>query len=424
MKKILLILASIGMTGSPSFSLIACNPPQTQEKNILQTFQINTNQTGVEILANLHTFMQIRYSLTQDPTAIKIATYKILYKNNDITNDQTTKVACDEVVNIIITLAPFDSAIQFDQQNLVQAGFILGNKYNVDINVADVNKQDIKTVIVPDLKTPARENEVYEKLNTDTNILEAVRSAINERLLITASNSDFIITNDKNPNEKQLPEAVVTFTVTAAPNSSLIQGSFTFINTLSARKDISEVEINDLSIVTNPKFTYRELNQNKEILDAVIGTINNKLQITITVKDFIVTNDHNGDEKQAPSETVVFTVKATENSNLIKGTFNFTIVLEKLSLTPVKVDNTTINIIANPSSDYKELNENSKIVAAVKTAIDTTLLITVPATEFIISNDQPINKKQEPKIIVTFTITATKNSKLISDHFTFKITLQ
>lgn len=40
MKKILLILASIGMTASPSFSLIACNPPQTQEKISYRHFKL------------------------------------------------------------------------------------------------------------------------------------------------------------------------------------------------------------------------------------------------------------------------------------------------------------------------------------------------------------------------------------------------
>ncbi|WP_424525799.1 spiralin repeat-containing protein [Spiroplasma endosymbiont of Glossina fuscipes fuscipes] len=426
MKKLLLILASLGITATPSFSLIACNPPQKQEKNILQTFQINSNQTGVEILANLHTFMQIRYRLTQDPTARKIATYQILYQNKDITNDQTVTVNRDEIVYITITLAPANPSIQFDQQNLVQEGFKLGNTYNVEIKVTDVNKQDIKTVIVPDLKTPAWEDETYQKLNTNSNIIEAVRDAINHRLSITASNSDFMITNnyDQNPSEKQAPGTVVTFTVSATINSSLIQGSFTFTNTLSARKDISEVEINNLPVNPNPKFTYGQLNNNKEILDAIIGTINNKLQITITTKDFIVTNDQMVNKQQEPSQTVTFTVTATENSSLIQGTFKFTVVLAKLSLNSVKIDETNIIIVADPDSFYENLNQNDEIIAAVMTAINKTLLITATNHDFIISNDQPVDKKQEPKTVITFTIAASETSKLIIDQFTFKITLQ
>ncbi|KAF0851418.1 MAG: hypothetical protein EIB84_00050 (plasmid) [Spiroplasma poulsonii] len=424
MKKLLLILVSLGITATSSFSLIACNPPQHQEKNILQTFQINTNQTGIEILANLHTFMQIRYRLTQDPTARKIATYQVVYQNKDITNDQIVTVSRDGIVHITITLAPPDSSISVDQQNLVQEGFELGNTYNVEIKVTDVNKQNIKTVIVPDLKTSARENEVYQKLNTNYDIIEAVRDAINHRLSITASNSDFIITNDQKPNEKQLPGTVVTFTVTTAPNSSLIEGSFTFINTLSARKDISEVEINNLPVDPNPKFTYDQLNQNKEILDAIIGTINNKLQITITTKDFIVTNDQKVNEPQAPSQTVTFIVVATETSSLIHGTFKFTVVLAKLNLTPVKIDGTTITVVADPDALYETLNKNNEIITAVTTTINKTLLITVTKLDFIITNNQPSDKKQEPKTVVTFTITASETSKLITGQFTFKITLQ
>ncbi|WHQ36473.1 spiralin repeat-containing protein [Spiroplasma sp. SV19] len=426
MKKILLILASLGITVTSSFSLIACNPPQKQEKNILQTFQINTNQTGAQILTNLHTFMQIRYRLTQDPTARKIATYQIFYQGKDITVDQTTTVKRDDIVHIIITLAPSDPTIMLDQQNLVQEGFTLGNTYNVEIKVTDVNKQNIKTVFVPDLKTPARENDSYQKLNTNANVIETVRDAINHRLSITASDSDFIITNDhdQNPSEKQVPGTVVTFTVTATQNSSLIEGSFTFTNTLSARKDISEVTINNLPVDPNPKFTYGQLNNNKEISDAIIGTINNKLQINITTKDFIVTNDQKTYEKQAPSQTVIFTVIATENSSLIKGTFNFTVVLAKLSLLPVMVDGTTMTIVADPDVSYEKLNQNKEIITAVKTAINNTLLITVTDNDFIISNDQPVDKKQEPQTVITFTIAASKTSKLITNQFTFKITLK
>lgn len=150
--------------------------------------------------------MQIRYRLTQDPTARKIATYQVVYQNKDITNDQIVTVSRDGIVHITITLAPPDSSISVDQQNLVQEGFELGNTYNVEIKVTDVNKQNIKTVIVPDLKTSARENEVYQKLNTNYDIIEAVRDAINHRLSITASNSDFIITNDQNQMKNSCQE--------------------------------------------------------------------------------------------------------------------------------------------------------------------------------------------------------------------------
>ncbi len=44
-------------------------------------------------------------------------------------------------------------------------------------------------------------------------------------------------------------------------------------------------------IVPNPKLTYQALNQNPDILDAIVGVINNKLQIKIITNDFIVTND-------------------------------------------------------------------------------------------------------------------------------------
>ncbi len=156
MKKILLMLTSLGTIISPSFNLIACNPPQQYEKNILQTFQINTNQTGPDILNNLHTFMQTRYNLKEDPTAVKFAKYEIWYNNKNINNDKTT-TARDKIINIIIKLAPSDKTIKFDQQNLVQEGFILGGTYKVNIKVTDVNKQDIKTVIVNDLKLAAHE---------------------------------------------------------------------------------------------------------------------------------------------------------------------------------------------------------------------------------------------------------------------------
>ncbi|KAI93064.1 spiralin repeat-containing protein [Spiroplasma melliferum] len=422
MKKILLMLTSLGIIMPTSFNLIACNPPQQYEKNILQTFQINTNQTGPEILNNLHTFMQIRYNLKQDPSAVKIAKYEIWYNNKNINNDKTTTVTRDKIINIIIKLAPPDKTIQFDQQNLVQESFILGGTYKVNIKVTDVNKQDIKTVVLNDLKLAAHEEKTYAALNNEVEIVEAVRDAINQRLSITASNNDFILTNDQVPQDKQVPNMVVTFTVTATASSSLIQGSFTFSNTLLAREDISSVEINKMSIIPNPRLTYQALNQNPEILDAIIGTINNKLQITITTNDFVVTNDQEVKKKQAPSQKVHFTVKATESSNLIKGSSNFIVDLQKLDISLVTI--TKIGLIANPDANYQELNKNANLISEVIKAIQTIFSIIVTNDDFKITNNHDKSTdKQKPGEIVEFTVLANENSSLITSKFTFKITL-
>ncbi|AXF96494.1 spiralin repeat-containing protein [Spiroplasma phoeniceum] len=422
MKKILLILTSLGTIISPSFNLISCNPPQQYEKNILQTFQINTNQTGPDILNNLHTFMQTRYNLKEDPTAVKIAKYEIWYNNKNINNDKTTTVTRDKIINIIIKLAPPDKTIQFDQQNLVQEGFILGGTYKVNIKVTDVNKQDIKTVIVNDLKLAAHEEETYATLNNEIEILDAVRDAINQRLSITASNNDFVLTNDQVPQNKQVPNTIITFTVTATTSSSLIQGSFTFSSILLARKDISSVEINKMLIVPNPKLTYQALNQNPEILDAIIGTINNKLQITITTNDFIVTNNQEGDKKQEPSQKVSFIVKAAESSNLIKGRVTFTVELQKLNISSVTI--VKIALIANPDADYQELNRDANLIKEVRKAIDTKFSINVTVADFKITNDHDKSSDhQTPGEMIEFTVMANENSQLITNRFTFKITL-
>ncbi len=196
----------------------------------------------------------------------------------------------------------------------------------------------------------------------------------------------FFLTNDQVPQNKQVPNMIITFTVTATTSSSLIQGSFTFSSILLARKDISSVEINKMLIVPNTKLTYQALNKNPEVLDAIIGTINNKLQITITTNDFIVTNDQEGDKKQEPSQKVSFIVKATESSNLIKGRVTFTVVeLQKLNISSVTI--TKIALIANPDADYQELNLNANLIKEVKKAIDTTFSINVTVPDFKITND-------------------------------------
>ncbi|RUO85755.1 spiralin repeat-containing protein, partial [Spiroplasma endosymbiont of Megaselia nigra] len=121
------------------------------------------------------------------------------------------------------------------------------------------------------------------------------------------------------------------------------------------------------------------MNQNPEILDAIIGTINNKLQITITTNDFIVTNDQEGDKKQEPIQKVSFIVKAAESSNLIKGIVTFTVELQKLNISSVTI--AKIALIANPDADYQELNRDANLIKEVRKAIDTTFSINVTVAD-------------------------------------------
>ncbi|AGM26189.1 hypothetical protein SSYRP_v1c05990 [Spiroplasma syrphidicola EA-1] len=329
MKKLLTmmtVISSVIMTTTP---VLGCGAIANYQKNLLDTFQIKDSQTGAEIFANLHTYMQVRYNLTDDKSATKIANYAIWYNGSEISNNDEVKVTVGQIATIKIFLNKFDSAIQNDQQNLINAGYALNTEYAIDIMVTTVNKQDIKNVHVPDLQTIAQEGANYQELNQNQTILTAVTNSINKTLNLVTSQKDFYLTNDyQDKPDFQTADTVVTFTVHAQANSYLIQGDFTFIDTLSAKKDLSLVEIKPFEFPTDLMATYDSLNDNQEIIATIIKAIKAKFDISVAIEDFSITNDQADSALQTAGVKVIMTVSATPTSLILANYFQFTITLK------------------------------------------------------------------------------------------------
>ncbi|RUO85767.1 spiralin repeat-containing protein, partial [Spiroplasma endosymbiont of Megaselia nigra] len=75
-------------------------------------------------------------------------------------------------------------------------------------------------------------------------------------------------------------------------------------------------------------------------------------------------------------------------------------------------------------ADYQELNRDANLIKEVRKAIDTTFSINVTVADFKITNDHDKSSDhQTPGEMIEFTVMANENSQLITNRFTFKITL-
>ncbi|WP_342254101.1 spiralin repeat-containing protein [Spiroplasma endosymbiont of Zeiraphera isertana] len=93
-----------------------------------------------------------------------------------------------------------------------------------------VAQQDIKDVKVDDLKTAVDSEKTFGELNTNKEITDAVAAAIKKTTKLDVSvGTDFILTNDKKKEDKQVA-GEVKFTVTAQGDK--ISGTFTFTDTI------------------------------------------------------------------------------------------------------------------------------------------------------------------------------------------------
>ncbi|AGM25130.1 spiralin repeat-containing protein [Spiroplasma chrysopicola] len=329
MKKLLTMMTVLSAVITTTTPVLGCGVFANYQKNLLDTFQIKANQTGAEIFTNLHTYMQVRYSLVEDKSATKIANYAIWYDEDEISNNDEIKVGVGDIITIKIFLNKFDSTIQNDQQKLINAGYNLNTEYVIDITVKEINKQDIKNVHVPDLETIAELEANYQALNQNENILNVVISTINKTLNLVVSQKDFYLTNDYEDKELlQTVGTVVTFTVHAESNSYLIQGDFIFTNTLSAKKDLSLVTIKPCQFPADVTATYDNLNQNEKIIAMIIKVVGTKFNVLVTIHDFQLTNDKPDDANQVVGTNVIMIVSAVPTSLILDNSFQFKIELK------------------------------------------------------------------------------------------------
>ncbi|AGM26310.1 hypothetical protein SSYRP_v1c07200 [Spiroplasma syrphidicola EA-1] len=429
MKKLLAILGAFGLTATGATSVIACkttnndNNPTVEKKDISKTV-VNDPKT---ILNHDKTYGD----LNKDETILKSVVDAIngalskKLKSTVTAADFNLKNDKDEKAKQVAGKVLFTVTAKADSK-LITGTFSFTNT----LTEPPLEKNSISEVTMTDLGTVAKPEQTYGQLNQDADIIKAVVTAINEQTKLSVTEKDFDLTNDQEKDANQKSGAVVEFTVTARSDSKLIKDSFNFTNTLTEppleKNSISEVTMTDLGTVAKPEQTYGQLNQDADIIKAVVTAINEQTKLSVSEKDFNLTNDQDKDTNQKSGVAVKFTVTATSDSKLIKDSFNFTNTLtqpplEKNSIE--KVIMTDLGTVAKSEQTYGELNQDAEIIKAVVTAINEQTKLSVTEKDFDLTNDQDKDANQKSGVAVKFTVTATSDSKLIKDSFNFTNTL-
>jgi len=216
----------------------------------------------------------------------------------------------------------FKFEYQFDSS--LPAAFTL-TKNNINVNLK-LKSNDITGITIAVPRITANLTQDYKELNTKSDITNPVITAIESKTGIAITAADFDLTNTGSGN--QVVDATITFTVKGKPTvPEKLSGTFTFDLTLKTN-DITGITITAPNTIAADKIQdYKELNDNEDIITAIIDGITSKTGIiTITAADFKLSN--NGSGNQVADTTITFTVEGTNiKPNQISGTFTFDLTL-------------------------------------------------------------------------------------------------
>lgn len=240
-----------------------------------------------------------------------------------ITNDQdaSAKQTANTSVTFTVTANANDELVK--------------NSFTFSIMLQDDTRKALDTVTIADSNSiEAYLNQFYSNLGNDSRITDLVINAINTQLSLTVSTDDIQITTDKQQTIQEVGTAVV-FTVTAKGTSQLVEGKFTFTETLKGPgkylMDSTQTPFDTLKMEDGQ--TYAHLNTKEstlftDVLPTVFGNVSSGLwdQLNPDV-DFNVTNDQDPNATQTLNTVIKFTVTAGANSILLVGQLTFSIQL-------------------------------------------------------------------------------------------------